>query len=478
MERDSHYTITVPDQSEGQALTLVSFAPEAVCEELANMLKDLGYSHSQFNGNDWLSLDSARDYNIRVLLISRDTCDLEKISSILIDSKSVPTLVVFDCKLPSWDPRIIQNASDFLGWPCHGSELALRLKRIQNRLELKPVDLDEASIVEEFIGLNMIGRSHVFLKTLSRIKKIARCDASVFIEGETGTGKELAARAIHYLGARRDQPFIPINCGTIPDDLIVSELYGHRRGAFTDAKETYPGVIEQANGGTLFLDEVDALTEKAQISLLRFLQDQEYRPLGGKQVKKADVRIIAATNTDIPLLIEQGRFRQDLIYRLNIMSVDIPPLRKRGGDTRLLAEYFIRRYNTQYGHPSKKLGPELINWMEHYNWPGNVRELGNFILREYMLEEGEVIVGHATDTDCKDRRKSYMDRRNSLSFDGCLSQEKSKIINDFEKKYLCWLMNETNGNVTAAAKRAGKERSALGKLLKKYSIDKSKYFSA
>ncbi len=475
MERDSQYTITVPDQSEAPALTLISFASDKVCEEFAQVLGKLGYPHSQVSGNDWFSLPPARNNGIRVLFMSCDNSDLEKISAVLMDSKSVPTLAVFDCKLSSWDSRIIQHAGEFLGWPCHRNELALRLTRLQYRLKSKPVDLDEAEIIEEFVGLNMVGRSPAFLNTLNLIKKIARCDAPVCIEGETGTGKELAARAIHYLGARRDQPFIPINCGAIPDNLVESEFFGHMRGAFTDAKETYPGVVEQAHGGSLFLDEVEALSEKAQITLLRFLQDQEYRPLGSKQIKKADVRIIAATNSDILQLVEQGCFRQDLMFRLNIMSVNIPPLRVRGGDIELLAENFIGQYNAQYGQPLKKLHPDLITWMNHYSWPGNVRELENFILREYMLEEGEVIVGHMINMDKKDRRKNFMDRRKLFPFDGGLSQAKSCLINEFEKKYLCWLMKETNGNVTKAAKQAGKERRALGKLLKKYGLQRSDF---
>ena len=475
MERDSQYTITVPDQSEALALTLISFASDKVCEEFAQFLRELGYPHNQVSGNDWSSLPPARYYGIRVLLLSCAGEQSKKITAALETSRHTPTLVVFDCQLPAWDSSIIEHCNEFLGWPCHRNELALRLTRLQNRLKSKLVDLDEASIIEEFVGLNMVGRSPAFLNTLSLIKKIARCDASVCIEGETGTGKELAARAIHYLGARRDQPFIPINCGAIPDNLVESEFFGHMRGAFTDAKETYPGVIEQAHGGSLFMDEVDALSSKAQITLLRFLQDQEYRPLGSKQIKKADVRIIVATNTDILQLVKKGSFRQDLMYRLNIMSVNFPPLRERYGDIELLAEHFIAQYNAQYDQPLKKLHPDLLAWMGRYDWSGNVRELENFILREYMLEEGEVIVGHAINTSHKDRRKNSLDRRKLFSFDGGLSQAKSCLINEFEKKYLCWLMNETNGNVTKAAKRAGKERRALGKLLKKYGLQRSDF---
>jgi len=338
-------------------------------------------------------------------------------------------------------------------------------------------NFDSTAIVEEFIGFNLIGQSPEFLKTLNLIKKISRCDAPVCIEGETGTGKELAARAIHYLGSRRDQPFIPINCGAIPESLVESEFFGHMRGAFTDAKNTYSGAVEQANGGTLFMDEVDSLSSKAQVSLLRFLQDKRYRPLGCQKFRESDVRIITATNSNIEKLVKQGCFREDLMYRLNIMTVKMPPLRKRMGDIQLLSNHFIVQFNKQYGQPTKKIHSDLFEWMNRFDWPGNVRELENFILREYMLEENEIIIGSEIDKQQNERRKNVIDRREKLfSFDDGFSRAKSRLITEFEKGYLCWLMKETKGNVTKAAIRAGKERRALGKLLKKYGIEKSIWF--
>lgn len=250
----------------------------------------------------------------------------------------------------------------------------------------------EEDAVEYFSRCNAVGESPAFLRALQLIQKIASCDATVLIEGETGTGKELAARAIHYLGKRRDFPFIPVNCGALPDGLLENELYGHERGAFTDAKELYAGIIAQAQHGTLFLDEVECMSVRAQVVLLRFLQDHEYRPVGAKRVYHADVRIIAASNTDLQALARAGHFRQDLLFRLNVLSLRLPPLRERTGDATLLAEEFIRRFSRHYGQPMKYLHCDTVSFLNSHDWLGNIRELENLIHREFLFTEGPVIV--------------------------------------------------------------------------------------
>ncbi|MGH8599866.1 MAG: sigma 54-interacting transcriptional regulator, partial [Burkholderiales bacterium] len=206
----------------------------------------------------------------------------------------------------------------------------------------------------------MIGNSPALRDVVGLIDKIAQCDAPVVIEGETGTGKELAARAIHYRSSRREGPFVPVNCGAIPDSLVENELFGHRRGAFTDARGDHAGLIDHGQHGAIFLDEVDALTPKAQVTLLRFLQDQQYRPLGGPQEKHADVRVLAASNVDLVELTEAGRFRRDLLYRLEIMHLRLPPLRERDGDSLLLAEHFLAQCAARFRRGEKRLDPSTI----------------------------------------------------------------------------------------------------------------------
>ncbi|MBI3900056.1 MAG: sigma-54-dependent Fis family transcriptional regulator [Gammaproteobacteria bacterium] len=319
----------------------------------------------------------------------------------------------------------------------------------------------------------MIGQSTVFLDTLALISKIGRCDAPVLIEGETGTGKELAARAIHYGSARREGPFIPVNCGAIPDALIENELFGHKQGAYTDARRDHEGLVGNAQNGTLFLDEIDALTPKAQVTLLRFLQDQQYRPLGGADVRHASVRIVAASNADIDVLVERGNFRSDLLFRIRLMALKLPPLRQRSGDAALLANHFLHACVARFG-PEKIINPETLQWFERYSWPGNVRELENLICREYLLADGNNICIQPPALLNGERRVRSDRRRLSFETDS-FHQAKNKAIAEFERRYLEAVLLVTEGNVTRAASMVGKERRAFGKLLKKYGIDRLSY---
>ena len=316
----------------------------------------------------------------------------------------------------------------------------------------------------------MIGQSDEFKAVLHLIEKIARNDAPVLIEGETGTGKELVARALHYGGARRDHPFIPLNCGALPDTLMENELFGHRKGAYTDAKSEQAGVIAHADHGTLFLDEIDALTPRAQIVFLRFLQDQQYRPLGSGEARSADVRIVAASNADLDALTRRGDFRLDLLYRLKVMHIVLPPLRERCGDIALLAEHFLVRCAARFKSGEKRLTPDSLQRMEGYDWPGNVRELENFIYREYLLSDGGVI-DVAMPGLCRQPATLPRPDLAQLSF----KQAKTRAIAEFERQYVAGILSATAGNVTKAASLVGKERRAFGRLLKKHDIDKSPF---
>lgn len=321
----------------------------------------------------------------------------------------------------------------------------------------------------------MIGQSPVFLEMLRHIEKMTRCDVPVLIEGETGTGKELVARAIHYGSARCESPFIPVNCGAIPDALIENELFGHKRGAYTDAQSDDPGLITHARHGSLFLDEVDALSPKAQVVLLRFLQDQLYRPLGGTRTFSADVRVIVASNANLDKLAEQSLFRLDLLFRLKIMYLKLPPLRERKGDAILLADHFLQACAQRFGDGEKKLHPDTLAWFDQYYWPGNIRELENLICREYLLEDGAIIRIKAPLFDAAERRTGT-ERRQSALINMVFNEAKSHAIAEFEQCYLSEALAQAQGNVTKAAKLAGKERRAFGKLLKKYGMDKNLYY--
>lgn len=268
--------------------------------------------------------------------------------------------------------------------------------------------------------------------------------------------------------------YVPVNCGAIPDLLIENEFFGHRKGAFTDARDDQLGLIAHAHSGTLFLDEVDALTPKGQVTLLRFLEDQHYRPLGSRQEHEADVRIIAASNVNLTRLSEAGLFRMDLLYRLKILFLELPPLRERKGDPELLAKHFLQASSERFGQGVKTFHPEMLEWFDRYGWPGNIRELENMVYRAFVLADAPVIrIPPINQTQTE--RRTLVDRRTSM-FEGLdYTRAKVKAIDNFETTFLTGLMARSRGNVTEAAKMAGTERRFLGKLLRKYDIDKGHF---
>jgi DNA-binding NtrC family response regulator len=317
---------------------------------------------------------------------------------------------------------------------------------------------------------NLVGSSPAFLASVELIRRVAGCDATVLIQGETGTGKELAARAIHYLGSRRDAPFVPINCGAIPESLVENELFGHARGAYTDARESREGVIAQAEGGTLFLDEVEAIGPRGQVALLRFLENHEYRPVGGSPCG-ANVRVIASSNADLTALAAEGRYRQDLLFRLTILVLERPPLRARGDDVTQLAETFVRRFCRQYRKPSMTLHPDATSHFAARGWPGNVRELENLIHRAVVLTDGAVL---RIDPTPGSADPGVEVRPGALTVRG-FREAKARAIALFEKAYLAELLARTRGNLSLAARLSGKERSRLGKLVKKHGLARAQF---
>jgi DNA-binding NtrC family response regulator len=454
-------------------LSLLPFASLPDADALHALLESFGHVVLSTTLDD-LMATPAHGFAPIVLLFGSEPFPRERLLEFL---KRTPAPVCLGVALRDsvWDLEVLEFCSEFIAWPCSREELGLRLARIGRPIPHE-APLDQA-LLDEFAELNLIGQSSAFAQSLAQTKKLARYDVSVLIQGETGTGKELAARAIHYLGSRRDAPFVPVNCGAIPDNLLENELFGHERGAFTDAKEAQAGMVALAEGGTLFLDEIEALSPKGQVVLLRFLQDRTYRVLGGRRMQQANVRVIAAGNADLATLVKEGRFREDLYFRLNIGLLRLPALRERSGDARLLAEHFCRRYREQYRQPGKSLHPDSLRRLEQYEWPGNVRELENLIHRAFLFNEGDRVVLHDTLSPPAERRRNLLDRRGALLLRATLRHAKGQFVSEFEKRYLSALLAQTGGNVTLAARQAGTERRALGKLLKKHGIPTGRYRS-
>jgi two-component system, NtrC family, response regulator GlrR len=260
---------------------------------------------------------------------------------------------------------------------------------------------------------------------------------------------------------------VPLNCAALNDELLLAELFGHERGAFTDARQARRGLVAQADGGTLFLDEVDSLSQRAQGALLRFLQDQEYRPVGSERVFHADVRVVCATNRDLRRWVEEERFREDLYYRLHVIELVMPPLREREGDIEQLSEHFLTQLANRYREPGKRLHALTLGWMNAYHWPGNVRELENFLHRSHVMSNGPSICVPSVKGDSI----SVVGGERTAGGLGTFQQEKARVVARFEQDYLQRAMDSTGGNISAAARQAGKERRAFTRLLEKHGID-------
>jgi DNA-binding NtrC family response regulator len=322
------------------------------------------------------------------------------------------------------------------------------------------VEVDSA-----LVRFNLLGQSPAFVAAMELVRRFAPCPATVLLHGETGTGKELVARALHYLSDRSAGPFIPVNCGAIPDSLFESELFGHARGAFTGAGDAREGLIAQARGGTLLLDELEALSPRGQVAMLRFLQNQEYRPVGGAVVRDPDVRVVGSTNVDLAALAARGDYRRDLVFRLEVLAIALPPLRTRGDDVVLLAEAFLERLARQYGRAPLCLAEDARALLRSQAWPGNVRELENLMHRAFLLTDGPVLRLPTPDPAAAPAdAEPPAAPLTSVSFRAA----KAKAIESFERAYVAELLARAKGNISLAARLAGKERSRLSKLIRKH----------
>jgi len=350
---------------------------------------------------------------------------------------------------------------DFITPPLRALDVVPRVRRL---LEWSRGDQTLTSRLKKTFGLKqIIGESQAIHAAIDKLPLVAKCDASVLISGETGVGKDLCARAIHYLSRRARYPFVPVNCGAIPAELVENELFGHERGAFTGAAHAQAGLICEADGGTLFLDEIDCLPLQAQVKLLRFLQDKEYRPLGSAKTRLADVRVIAASNADLGESVRSGRLRQDLYYRLNVISLRLPSLRERREDITLLAGHFLDKYAAEFHKPTMSLSADALQELRLYDWPGNVRELEHRIASAVAMAQCEVI---ASDD---------LNMPRAAGGTGTAPASFREAKTRFERAYVEDLLLTHQGNITRAAQAARKNRRAFWELIRKHHIDVDRF---
>jgi two-component system response regulator GlrR len=349
--------------------------------------------------------------------------------------------------------------NDFLIAPANAAEFRHRVRRMMATRE-QATDPATSRIMDDIGNHLLVGRAPAFVDTIAKLPKYAASGMRVLITGETGTGKELCARALHMLSSRKDHPFIAADCSVLPSHLFENEMFGHVRGAYTGAGQDNGGLVSAAEGGTLFLDEVDSLAPSSQGKLLRFLQEKTYRPLGSAKELRADVNVIAATNADLNEAVSSQKFRSDLYFRLNVLHLHLPPLRERLPDLALLSQHFLNQISGGVSS-ARSVSAGALERLASYGWPGNVRELANVIQRAAILcEHDSIQIGDLA-----------LGPQASLPSDaGTFQERRQRAVEAFERSFIERMLIEHAGNVTHAAKAAGKDRRVFGRLMKRYAI--------
>lgn len=380
---------------------------------------------------------------------------LEKVKE--IDPDCIVIIITAYASVPSAVQALKNGAFDYVTKPIDPDELSHLIKNAIKQKTLKRENIAlKTSIDEMFNFEGLIGESPEMKKVFELIKIVAPQDTTVMIRGESGTGKELIARAIHMNSPRRYYPIIPVNCGAFTETLLESELFGHEKGAFTGAQYRRKGKIEMANGGTLFLDEVGSVSPKMQVELLRVLETKQFTRVGGNEIVKVDFRLISATNENLEKLVEEGKFREDLYYRLNVFTIYVPPLRERRSDIPILANYFVQKFARQMNKPILKISDEAMEILLNHSWPGNVRELENAI-------ERAMVVGKPPEIKPSDL-PFHLEKVNSFESDA---------LEEVEKNHIQRVLKKYDWNISKAAAALNIDRVTLYNKIKKYGLQKN-----
>jgi len=399
---------------------------------------------------------------------------IEVLKAIRVLQPDVPVIIITGYATVDSAVEAMKNgAFDYLTKPFLPEQIAEKINSAarQRELELSSLPGEEDNL-EDHACDAFVGRSKQMQKVYQRILQVAPTNSTVLITGESGTGKELAARAIHNNSHRKDQPFVAVDCNSLPENLLESELFGHVKGSFTGATQTKPGLFSVANGGTLFLDEISNLSMTTQAKLLRVLQQREVTPIGGTKATSIDIRLIAATNKGLEEMVEAGTFRDDLYFRLNIIPVDLPPLRDRQGDATLLITHFMKKFSEEIGKEIKGLSAEARIALESYHFPGNVRELENIIERAVVLAQGEAIVRddlelRSADDDIISEIGIPLNTE-ELKENKRIARERA--VEPVEKAFVYAALERNNWNVTKAAEETGMLRPNFQAMLKKLGV--------
>jgi DNA-binding NtrC family response regulator len=360
------------------------------------------------------------------------------------------------------------GAFDYIQKPFSAEQLRIAVNRGIKQKRLSDENKYLRSQLKEAYGFSrIIGKSASLQEVLKLVRKVSKTEANILIQGESGTGKELVARSIHAISDRSHRSFVPVDCASLPENLLESELFGHEKGAFTGAHVTRHGLFEYANGGTLFLDEIGELSITLQSKLLRTLQERQVRRVGGRRLIDVDVRIIAATNLNLENAIEEGRFREDLLYRINVITIPLPPLRERKDDVPLLANHYLRHFSKGSKNEVEGISKKAMELLERYSWPGNVRELQNVMERAVSLTDSKMVIPEDLPEQIRlvKNTDAFILPTNS-NYKGA----KKEWMNSFEKRYLSALLKRHNGNISKAAREAQINRKTIHRLLKRHRL--------
>src|SRR5262245_45970084 len=438
---------------------------QSMCELIQESLQRNGWEVIwRLRGDEGLELVREQNFDVVITDVNLEQMNgLDLCRNLTENRPDTPVIVITAFgNMSSAIAAIRAGAYDFINKPIDMAQLSHVIDRaVQHRhLREEVKRLREGSETNPGKG-GLQGESRAMLKVYDLIRRVASTDTTVLLTGESGTGKELVARALHTESARAQMPFVAINCAAVPGSLLESELFGHVKGAFTDAKATRKGMFEQASGGTLLLDEIGEMPLDMQPKLLRVLQERQVRPVGGNTVAPVDARIIAATNRDLEGEVEAERFREDLYYRLNVVQIHVPPLRARGNDVLLLAQHFVRKFAERMGKGVTRIFIEEAKKMLEYDWPGNVRQLENSMERAVTLTRFEQI----TVEDLPERISRYESSRLTVTD---VDSEHILTLDELEKRYIERVLKAAQGNKTQAAKLLGVDRRTLYRKLERY----------
>jgi DNA-binding NtrC family response regulator len=454
-----------------KASILIVDDEKEILESLEELLKSEGYQTAVAStGEEGLKKRAQDPFDLVLLDISLPDLDgIDVLRSIKKDSPEIPVVMItaYDSSRLAFQASK-EGAESYITKPWDNDKLLLEVSNLLDRSRLRVENVLLRRALKRFGLPNMIGKSDRMQKVFDLITQVAPSRATVLITGESGTGKELVAKTVHATSPRADKPFVPVNTGSMPVDLLESTLFGHVKGAFTSAVATKRGLFEVADQGTIFFDEIGTVGVETQAKLLRVIQEREFMRLGGTDTIKVDVRILAATNSDLMKLVQANQFREDLYYRLNVISIHLPSLRDRKEDIPMLVEHFLKKYCAENHRDGVAFSPEAMKVLMEYNWPGNVRELENAIERAVVLASGPLIQPDALPEQVLARGEAGSPGRLPGDFDG---RSLFEVTEEFERKVIIDMLARTNWSQTEAAERFKIPLSTLNQKIKRLRID-------